>query len=238
MISAAKRGNVLLTAVLAAVSSVVGAGRAEAQWGIGFGGMGGFGLGYGFGLGGGYVQQPANYLNQVSLARMNHIRGPIQNDVYANHPNAYYNHLRDSGFVDRYYPDRRDPAYYGHSSRARGHRVTPTSAKDAAPSARPIVPLGTFFNDRSQLVWPGDAPTTGELQAKREAVDQACAVALAELKKNGSASVASATEARQKLLDYGRPALAALKANEPRVADGFRTFLLSLYDSLAQAAIR
>jgi hypothetical protein len=45
-------------------------------------------------------------------------------------------------------------------------------------------------------------------------------------------------EARQKLLDYGRPALHYVKAHEtPRVADSFHGFLLSLYDSLAQAAL-
>ena len=37
MIPAAKRGNVLLTAVLAAAASGFGAGRAEAQWGMAMG---------------------------------------------------------------------------------------------------------------------------------------------------------------------------------------------------------
>ena len=44
------------------------------------------------------------------------------------------------------------------------------------------------------------------------------------------------TEARQKLLDYGRPALKYVRTHEtPRVADSFHGFLLMLYDSLAQA---
>ncbi len=230
MIPATKRGNVLLMAVLAVAASGFGAGRAEAQWG-GFGGMG---LGF-FGGFGGMVQQPGDFVNQVALAQMNHVRGPIQNNVYANSPNAYYNHIRDNGFVDRYYPDRRDPSYAGYSARPRAQRTTATSAT-AAPSP-PIVPLTSFFNDKNQLVWPGDAPTAGAFSEQRELVGKACRTVLDEVKKNGVASIASVTDARQKLLDYGRPALKSVKSQEtPRIADSFHGFLLSLYDSLAQAA--
>lgn len=230
MISTVKRGHVLLTAVLAAAASLFGTGRAQAQWG-----MGGMGIGFYGGNLFGNVPQPVTFDYSVALARMNHVRGPIQNNVYANTPNAYYNHLRDNGFVDRYYPDRRDPAYYGYSARARAQRTTPTSAP-AAP-AHPLVPLASFFNDKERLIWPGDAPIAGDLKEKRAAVDQACEAAREELKKNGVASIAAVTEARQKLLDYGRPALKFVRAQEtPRVADSFHVFLLSLYDSLAQAA--
>lgn len=227
MISIAKRGHVLLIATIASAATGLGGGQARAQWG------GGMGIGF---YGGNlipYVQQPGNFLNQVALSQMNHVRGPIQNNVYAGNPNSYFNRVRDNGFVDRYYPDRGEPAYYGSSvRRPRRVEATPT----AAP-ARPKIALTSFFNDESQLIWPSDAPLTGELKAKREAFDTACQVALDELKKNGVASIASVTEARQKLLEYGRPALTLLKQKDTaRVADGFHVFLLSLYDSLAQAA--
>jgi hypothetical protein len=232
MIPAAKRGHVLLTTVLVAAASHFGASRSEAQFGLGMGlGGGGFGF-YGFGN---TVQQPADFMNQVALAQMNHIRGPIHNNVYAGDPNAYFNRVRDNGFVDRYYPDRREPSYYGYASRPRAQRTTPTAATTAP--ARPVVPLKTFFNDKNQLVWPGDAPLGGDLKEKRDAVDKACLAVLDESKGNAVASIASVTEARQKLLDYGRPALADVRAKDtPRVADSFHLFLLSLYDSLAQAA--
>ena len=227
MIRAAKRGDVLLTAILAAAASGFGTSRAEAQWG---------GFGFGFGIGNmGRVPQPVEFENSVALSRMNHVRGPIQNNVYGNNPNAYFNHVRDNGFVDRYYPDRRDPASYGYSSRPQPRSTTPTAAT-VAP-ARPLVPLTSFFNDRNELVWPGDAPVAGEQKEQRDAVDKACLVVLEESKKNGVASIASVTEARQKLLDYGRPALKSVRAKETaRIADSFHVFLLSLYDSLAQAA--
>jgi hypothetical protein len=76
-----------------------------------------------------------------------------------------------------------------------------------------------------------------ELTEKRLTFDQASLAVLEEAKKNGVASVASVSEARQKLLDYGRPALRFVRAHEtPRLADSFLGFLLELYDSLAQAA--
>jgi hypothetical protein len=229
MISAAKRGNVLLSVVLAVVASVFGAGRAQAQWGGG--------LGFGF-YGGGLipqVPQPGAFLNSVALAQMNHVRGPMQNNIYAGNPNSYLNRVRDNGFVDRYYPDRREPAYYGYSSRPPAQRTTPTSG--AAAPTRPLVPLPSFYNAQNQLIWPGDAPTAGDLKEKRDAFDKSCLVVLGEIKQNGVASIASVTESRQKLLDYGRPALKYVREHETaRVADSFHIFLRSLYDSLAQAA--
>ncbi|MHB1561120.1 MAG: hypothetical protein ACYC61_27025 [Isosphaeraceae bacterium] len=231
MTSTTKRGHALLIAAIAAAvfTTGLGGGQARAQWGWG----GGFGMGFYGGNLVPYVQQPGNFLNQVALSQMNHVRGPIQNNAYAGNPNAYFNRARDNGFVDRYYPDRGDPSYYGAAApRPRRVQATPTAA-----TARPKVALTSFFNAKGQLIWPGDAPLTGDLKEKRDAFDKACQTALDELKKNGVASIASVTEARQKLLDYGRPALALIKQKDTaRVADGFHVFLLSLYDSLAQAA--
>jgi hypothetical protein len=231
MISTAKRGNVLLAAFLAVAASSFGAGRAQAQWG-----GGGMGIGF-FGGFGANVEQPGTFLNSVSLAQMNHVRGPMQNNVYANNPNSYINHVRDNGFVDRYYPDRIPSwqPYSGNASRPRPQRTTPTAAPVAR--SRPIVPLASFYNDKVLFIWPGDAPTAGDLKEKREAFEKACRAALDEVKKNGVASIATVSEARQKLLEYGRPALKYIKEHETsRVADSFHIFLLALYDSLAQAA--
>ena len=238
MRSATKRGKVLLTVVLAASASGLAAGRAEAQWGMGMGGMG---MGF---WGGGLmprIQQPGNFVNQVAIARMGHVGGPVRNNVYLNRPDAYYNRVRDNGFVDRYSPDRRDPSYYGRPAPPRAAPPSPSSTPAptaTAPPARPLVPINSFFNDRRQLVWPGDSPTTDDLKAKRDAVNKACLAVKEEVEKKGMASVATVSEARQDLLDYGRPALKYVRVHEtPRVADSFHIFLRSLYDSLAQAAL-
>ena len=100
----------------------------------------------------------------------------------------------------------------------------------------PILPLTSFYNRENQFVWPGDAPAEGNLKEKRAIFDQASQVVLTETKKSGVASIAAVTDARQKLLDYGRPALQYVRMHDTlRVADSFHLFLLSTYESLAQA---
>jgi hypothetical protein len=113
--------------------------------------------------------------------------------------------------------------------------MTPTAMTIAR--SKPVVPLSSFFNQQDQLVWPADAPMVEGLDQKRAASDQAARAVLDEIRMNGVAAVATVTEARRKLLDYGRPALHSLRTHETaRVADSFHVFLLELYDSLAQAA--
>ena len=112
--------------------------------------------------------------------------------------------------------------------------VTPTAMTVA--QQMPSLPLASFYDAEGQIVWPADSPVAGDLKEKRSVFDQASQLALAETKKSGVASIATVTDARQKLLDYGRPALQYVRTHEtPRVADGFHLFLLSLYESLAQA---
>jgi hypothetical protein len=98
------------------------------------------------------------------------------------------------------------------------------------------LPLASFYKADGQIEWPGEAPSADGLKQKRDEFDKASKTALDEVKKTGVASIATVSEARQKLLDYGRPALQYAKAHEtPRVADTFHLFLMSLYESLAQA---
>jgi hypothetical protein len=227
----ARRTNVLVVLFVAGAALGLGPGRAEAQWG---GGMGGFGMGWGWG-GFSQVEKPDTFLYSKALVdagRNTHI--PTR-DAYANNPNSYINHVRDNGFVDRYDVARRDPAYYRYTQPpSPAPRMTPTAM--TVTQQMPSLPLASFYNAEGHIVWPGDAPTAGDLKDKRSTFDQASESVLAELKKNGVASIATVTDARQKLLDYGRPGLRYIREHEtPRVADGYHLFLLSLYESLAQA---
>ena len=62
-------------------------GRAEAQWGFGFGwGSPAFN----------YVPSPTDFLNQRALVAGSRASGPTSNNVYAGSPNAYYNNIRDN----------------------------------------------------------------------------------------------------------------------------------------------
>ena len=61
---------------------------------------------------------------------------------------------------------------------------------------------------------------------------------LDDTKQTGTASITMVTIARERLLNYGRPALREIRATAtPRIADSFHMFMLSLYESLAQAAL-
>jgi len=230
MSSNARRKNVLAMLFIAVAALGLGPGRAEAQFGGG-------GFGFGFGLGFNSVPKPESFINSKALidaGRDTHI--PSRN-VYANNPNSYINHIRDNGFVERYDVYRHDPSYDRYSSptsRSTSPRTTPTAM--TMPQPMPSLPLASFYDAEGHIVWPADAPTAGELKDKRAVFDQASQVVLAESKKTGVASIATVTDARQKLLDYGRPGLQYVRTHETaRVADTYHLFLLSLYESLAQA---
>jgi hypothetical protein len=166
---------------------------------------------------------------------------------YAGDSNSYINHIRDNGFVDRYNVDRRSGSAYqygAYPSVARNATTNvpapvspPTPTAMTVPQPKPHLPLSSFYTADNKLAWPVDAPVENDLKEKRASADQATQVVLSETKTNGVASLAAVTDARQKLIDYGRPALQYVRAHEtPRLADTFHLFLLSLYESLAQAA--
>jgi hypothetical protein len=170
------------------------------------------------------VPSPTSYIEQKSLVNAAHPPELPSRNVYANNANSYLNHVRDNGFVDRYSVDRRETPSYRNPR-----------AQVAAPQV-PSLPLSSFYNTENVLVWPGDSPMEGDLKSKRAVFDQSSAVVLSESKKHGVASMASVTDARNKLLEYGRPALAYARAHETaRISDSFHMFMLSLYESLAQA---
>jgi hypothetical protein len=214
-----------LTVLLLAAVLSCGSSRAQGFYGYGYGFMGGFN----------YVPSPGDFVNQHALSNAARAGQPPSNNVYAGNPNSYLNRVRDNGFVPSYDVARHAPA----ASRA-APRVSPGEqvvAQAAAPIPRPVVPLASFFNDAKQLVWPSNAPVEGDLQQKRDTSDESCRVVLAEYQAQGRATIGSVTDSRQKLIAYGQPALQAIRTSSTvRVADTFHLFLLSLYESLGQAA--
>ena len=107
----------------------------------------------------------------------------------------------------------------------------------AAAKPKPEMLLATFFDADKRLVWPGDSPMTGGLSSKRQAADQAILAVLNEYQLEGLARLSNVTNARERLLDYGRPALDyARRQSTPALAEAFHTFLLSLYANVGLAA--
>src|SRR5271157_2320954 len=202
----------------------------------------GMGMGMGMGMGGfHYASSPTNYLNQRAGLNAAHAGAPATQGSIAGNPNAYYNKVRDDGFVPHH--DRRfgqPPTERSHHPGSLEDQVNRQPAVDStAASSRPkqVIPLRNYFDASQKLVWPGEAPAEVGLKEKREIFERASLAVLEESRQQGVASIATVTAARQKLLDYGRPALQQVRASStPQVADTFHHFLLSLYDSLARSA--
>ncbi len=200
------------------------AGSAHAQFGL-------WGLGGGpYAIGGGPTSfETVNAINQRSLAAGQAAfaaRSGGGGGGYGGNSNAYYLHARDDNFFQTFDVSTRRGVGGGGSARV------------SVPKGPPIRPLAQFFNAMGALVWPSNAPVQGILQDKRAATDQASAVVLQQVQTRGVASVATATDARTKLLAYGHPAIDYLNQHTSQaVADSFEDFLLSLYDSLGDAAV-
>ena len=89
-----------------------------------------------------------------------------------------------------------------------------------------------------KLVWPQESPVDGEFGEKKEISDRATLAVLKEKQQHGVALTIGAADAREKLVDYGRPAPKYLRTTAtPPIAGAFHRFLLSLYDSLEAAAL-
>ncbi len=226
-----KRPSGFIGFVAAMMVTIGGASPAAAQWGIGMG----------YGIFGGVGPSPlTQLLNQHALTRAaGGSRGPSRTP-YSGNSNSYLNRVRDNGFVSHYDVARRAaPSYRSTPSAPRSLANRPESRSPAAAekAAPPITPLASFFDSAMNLIWPSESPVDGDLRAKRDVSDHASRAVLDESKQQGAASLASVTDARQKLIDYGKPALQEIRARgTPPIADAFHNFLLSLYDSLAAAA--
>jgi hypothetical protein len=228
-----RRSGYVLAIFVASAALEMGTSQARAQWGMG-GGM------YGGMMGFNPVPQPGNFINQHALTRAAAGQRQPSRNVYANNSNSYINRVRDNGFTSHFGPgSRRQPSYA--EARRRSPSVSQTSNIEPPPAAgadpAPVHPIGSFFNESRTLVWPSEAPVGDDLKAKRDISDHACLVVLELVEKHRSAPITTVTDARQKLVDYGQPALQVVRSlATPRLAESFHLFILSLYDSLAEAA--
>jgi hypothetical protein len=197
------------------------------------------GMGFGWGIPMNQVPSPTGFIHQHALTRAGAgMQGAPSRTPYANSPNSYINRVRDNGFIPRYdVARRRPPTYRGSSTAAATSSRSDPQTSSAAAAASAIVPLSSFFDPTPRFLWPSDAPVAGELKEKRDVSDHAMLDVLQETRARNFASIASVATAREKLLDYGRPALKEVRTQAtPAIAEAFHRFLLSIYDSLAQAA--
>ncbi|GIW86133.1 MAG: hypothetical protein KatS3mg108_0457 [Isosphaeraceae bacterium] len=220
--------------------SLAGARPAWAQWG--------WGWGWGWGFGGGQIGNMAimNNINDRSAAAASAAYAarqtmPGAGRVYGGNPNAYINRTREATFFERFDPSTRRSLSQQMSrlpARAGAPAGTGSPAAAALTAARTVLPLASFFSEAGVLVWPAGAPTDGPLESQKAAADSSVTSVYREVRNGGRAPVALVTNARTALVEYGQAALDYLRAHTtPAVVDGFHRFLLSLYDSLGQAAL-
>ncbi len=230
-IAARRMGFDPLAAVLAGLVLACAAGRAQAQWGWGWGTFG-------------FQPSPATtFVNERALIHAQNIQRP-------SNLRAPQSTTRDRGrdpeFFERYDIETRRELEDRVARRPSRSQPEPSrSSSDASPAppaarptqAVPSPPLGSFFSPSDELVWPADAPVGGDLGAKRATADRASLAVLREQRAQGRAQLTTVTTARDALLDYGRPALQFVRAHATaHITDSFHRFLLSLYETLAQAA--
>jgi hypothetical protein len=196
-------------------------------------------MGFGFGFGMGMVPSVTGYLNDHALVgAARGMQGVPSRTPLAGNPNSFHNRLRDDGFVShRDVRRRQPPTYRSEPVASLGNRQVQQPQAAATPP-QPDLPLVSFFDPERRLVWPGESPVSGDLKGLRNISDEASLAVLDDTKHTGTASITLVTIARERLLDYGRPALREIRATAtPRIADSFHLFMLSLYESLAQAAL-
>lgn len=152
-------------------------------------------------------------------------------------------------FQDRYNFESRQSfqEHLGRPANPRGTpvatttRPSPGSVSSSSPgrSTGDVPVITSFINANNQVVWPADSPVEGELGPLRRLSDSATIVVANEFRSQGASNLTSVAEARKRLLDYGRPALATIRAESTQaISDTFHRFLLALYDSLARSAMR
>ena len=234
------RSRALACALALGGSAWLGAGPAQAQF---FGGRGGMGFGFGYGLGG-YTPASVNLIDRHALQMTSIAAAEKPQPLHAAVQSGPRNNApRLPEFGERYGVESRrlyleDRYSLGQSGGvSAGARPASPGLAPASGPARPRFPLTSFFNGERQLVWPSDAPVDGDLKSMRDAADVAAAGVLKETAGGGVATVASVTDARSALLNYGRPALRQVRSADPGgVGDAFDGFLMSLYDALGRAA--
>lgn len=208
----------ILTGLLV-LAGLAAPGQAQAQ----------FGMGFGFG----FETRPMSVENIYSRSNMaaGYSYSSRQQGLTA--PSR----PRDVGWMERNSAESRGDV---EARAALQRRVRDLEAQNRTQPTAPAAPqlaLASFFNEYGKLVWPSDSPVSGDLQGKRDISDQASKSVLDTVKARGAAPLGSVTDARNKLLDYGRPALKIVRdKNTAVISEGFHAFLMALYESLAQAA--
>jgi hypothetical protein len=109
---------------------------------------------------------------------------------------------------------------------------TPTGGNAAPKTPAAGLEIDKLVDRTGKPRWPAGIATDIELATARAAADEAIAAAFREYQSKGSASVASVADAKQKLADYGNPALRRTRARNRARAEGLLSYLETLDSAL------
>jgi hypothetical protein len=198
--------------------------------GMGYGGIGYGGIGYG-GMGmspydQAMVKQQYSALNNSNINLQN-----AQAEVAYQQANFYRQQAENLALANAMKARGLQPKY--QTSTGAISTMAAADAAQVAAAAPTANKAPKFLAQDGSVAWPDFATKNKD----RDDVDKAVVKVVAEQKAAGHASVAAVTQAKQKLRDYGHPALRLDRVqSKPKLAKDFARFLNALNDYLSDAA--
>jgi hypothetical protein len=110
----------------------------------------------------------------------------------------------------------------------RTQEPAPSSTSSEKDRGFKPLPMSQVIAPDGKVLWPSAAPVNGELGEHRSAAEAAVREASGEFRSAGRATIASVSEAKERLYDYGRPALRDLNRESRPDAVTLLRFLASL----------
>ena len=110
----------------------------------------------------------------------------------------------------------------------RTQEPAPSSTSSEKDRGFKPLPMSQVIAPDGKVLWPSAAPVNGELGEHRSAAEAAVREASGEFRSSGRATIASVSEAKERLYAYGRPALRDLNSGSRPDAVTLLRFLASL----------
>jgi hypothetical protein len=107
-------------------------------------------------------------------------------------------------------------------------KKTPKAVQSKSRQANKPLTRSQVLSPDGKVLWPGKAPSEGELGKSRAAAEAAIEVAFKEFKADGKTSVHNLVEAKERLFAYGHPALEKAASQSRQSAQKLLHFLSSL----------
>ena len=111
-------------------------------------------------------------------------------------------------------------------------KKTPRRMQAKARQANKPLTRSQVLSADGKVLWPGKAPSDGELGKSRAAADAAIMAAYKEFKAGGKASVQKVVEAKELLYAYGHPALDKAAGQSRQAGQSLHHFLFSLEQAI------